>query len=64
MTAVCKITDMAAWRAAHARPINDACRWSQAVETIIATNLRIWFAWHRVFLRALTAAPTRKELQP
>lgn len=48
-----KITDLAAWRAAHARPINDACRWSEAIETVLTTNLRIAFAWQRMTLRAM-----------
>lgn len=48
-----KITDMAAWRAAHTRPINDACRWSEAVESVWLTNLRLVFAWQRTVLRAL-----------
>lgn len=47
-----KITHLAAWRVRHARPINDACRWSSAIETVIATNLRIAFAWQRIILRA------------
>ena len=47
-----KVTDMAAWRAAHARPISDACRWSEAVETVLTTNVRMAFAWQRVLLRA------------
>lgn len=47
-----KVTDMAAWRAAHARPISDACRWSEAFETIALTNLRVGFAWQRMVLRA------------
>jgi len=52
MTA-CKITDIAAWRAAHARPINDACRWSQAFEAVTAIHLRLLFAWQRTILRAI-----------
>lgn len=48
-----KITDMAAWRAAHTRPITDACRWSEAIETVWLTNLRIAFAWQRTVLRAM-----------
>lgn len=47
-----KVTDMAAWRAAHARPISDACRWSEAIETVLTTNLRMAFAWQRALLRA------------
>lgn len=52
MTA-CKITDLAAWRAAHARPISDACRWSQGFETIFTAHVRLAFAWHRTILRAM-----------
>ena len=48
-----KITDLAAWRAAHAKPITDACRWSEAIETVLTTNLRIAFAWQRTVLRAM-----------
>lgn len=47
-----KITDMAAFRAARTRPIADACRWSEAFETIALTNLRVSFAWQRMVLRA------------
>ena len=47
-----KITDMAAWRVEHLKPINDACRWSEAVESVMTTNLRIVFAWQRTVLRA------------
>jgi hypothetical protein len=50
-----KITDMAAWRAAHAKPITDACRWSEAVETVTRANLQAWmtmtFLWPRILLR-------------
>jgi hypothetical protein len=50
-----KITDMAAWRATHARPITDACRWSEAVETVTRANLQAWmtmtFLWPRILLR-------------
>ena len=50
-----KITDMAAWRAARARPITDACRWSEAVETVTRANLQAWmtmtFLWPRILLR-------------
>lgn len=47
-----KITDMAAWKAEHFKPINDACRWSEAIESVLTTNLRIVFAWQRTVLRA------------
>ena len=48
-----KITDMAAWKASHVKPIADACRWPEAVEAVLATNLRILFAWQRVALRSI-----------
>ena len=47
-----KITDMTAWKAEHFKPINDACRWSEAIESVLTTNLRIVFAWQRTVLRA------------
>ena len=47
-----KITDLAAWRTEHAKPITDACRWSEAIETVLTTNLRVVFAWQRTVLRA------------
>ena len=46
-----KITDMAAWKAEHFKPINDACRWSEAIESVLTTNLRVVFAWQRTVLR-------------
>lgn len=46
------VTDLSAYRAA-ARPVAaEACRWSEAVESITASNLRILFAWQRLALRA------------
>lgn len=47
-----KITDLQRWKTTHAKPITDACRWSEAVETVMASNLRLMFAWQRVILRA------------
>lgn len=47
-----KITDLAAWKAARVKPVADACRLSEAAEAVLATNLRILFAWQRVALRA------------
>lgn len=51
-----KITDLAAWRAAHTRPITDACRWSEAVETVTRANMQAWmtvtFLWPRILLRS------------
>ena len=51
-----KITDLAAWRVAHSRPVSDACRWSEAIETVWITNLRVVFAWQRMCLRAMIGA--------
>ena len=48
-----KITDMAAWKASDGKPVADACRWSEAVEAVLATNLRILFALQRVALRSI-----------
>ena len=51
-----KITDLAAWRATHARLINDVCRWSEAVETVTRANMQAWvtvtFLWPRILLRS------------
>ncbi len=47
-----KITDLARWKAEHLKPINDACRWSEAIESVMTTNLRVVFAWQRTVLRA------------
>jgi hypothetical protein len=50
-----KITDLARWKAAHQRPITDACRWSEAIETVTRANLQAWmtmtFLWPRILLR-------------
>ena len=46
------VTDLARWKAAHFKPINDACRWSEAIESVMTTNLRVMFAWQRTVLRA------------
>lgn len=32
--------------------VSSACRWSSAIESVAATNLRIAFAWQRILLRA------------
>lgn len=47
-----KITDLGAVRAARARPINQACRWSEAVETVMTANLRAACVLQRMWLRA------------
>lgn len=51
-----QITDMARYRAARQRPATDLCRWSEALEKIAATNLRIAFAWQRGVMRYLFGA--------
>lgn len=28
------------------------CRWSEAIESVLTTNLRVMFAWQRTWLRA------------
>lgn len=33
-----------------------ACRWSEAIESVTATNLRVAFAWQRLWLRLLLGA--------
>lgn len=51
-----KITDLGAVRAARAHPINDVCRWSDAVETVTRANVQAWmtvtFLWPRILLRS------------
>ena len=47
-----KITDMAAWKAEHFKPINDAWRWAEAIESVLTTNRRGVFAWQRTVRRA------------
>lgn len=47
-----KVTEVAAWRATRARPINDTCRWVDAFESVSTTNIRLLFAWQRMLLRA------------
>ena len=54
-----KITDLAAWKAAHARPVAiDYCRWNQALETAMRANMdalfTLAFIWPRVLLRTVT----------
>lgn len=38
--------------ALSAPPAHIACRWSDAAESIAASNLRLAFAWQRIILRA------------
>ena len=47
-----KITDLGAVRAARARPINQACRWNEALETVMTANLRAACVLQRMWLRA------------
>lgn len=49
-----QVTELAAYRAMRQRPMNDVCRWSEAIEQIAVTHLRLAFAWQRCMLRALT----------
>lgn len=51
-----QITDKAQRRAARQRLITDACRWSEAIELITLTNVRIAFAWQRNVWRLLFGA--------
>jgi len=45
------VTELAKYRTVRQAPILDACRWSEAFETIAATNTKIFFAWQRTALR-------------
>ena len=51
------ITNLAQWRRTHAQPAMDACRWSEALESITKTNMdvivRLYFIWPRVMLRTI-----------
>ena len=47
------ITDLAHYRAARQKPITNACAWSSAFESVAATNIKIVFAWQRIWLRAM-----------
>lgn len=54
-----KITELAAWKAAHARPVVvDYCRWNEAIETTMRANMdalfTMTFLWPRVLLRTVT----------
>lgn len=55
-----KVTDLAAWRAAHARPVSDACRWSETLQAVTEHNMRMLmiplFVWPRMMLRAMMGA--------
>ncbi len=37
----------------QAKPVADACRWSEAIELVAQNNLRICFAWQRMVLRSI-----------
>lgn len=52
------VTDLARWKAQHARPaVIDCCRWQEAVETTTRANLdmlfTLYFVWPRVMLRTI-----------
>jgi len=47
------VIQLAAYRAALRPAAAHACRWSEALESVTASNLRIAFAWQRIVLRAL-----------
>lgn len=47
------IIDLAAYRAALRPAVSEACRWHEAAESILRSNIRIAAAWQRVMLRAL-----------
>ena len=53
-----KITELAAWKAAHSRPVVvDYCRWNEAIETTMRANVDavflMTFLWPRVLLRVV-----------
>ena len=48
-----KITDLAAWRAAHARPVNEVLTWHAICERLVIAQLRILAAWQREWVRAV-----------
>jgi hypothetical protein len=45
------VTSLAECRSYRQSPISEACRVSAALERILITNLRFYFAWQRVWLR-------------
>lgn len=47
------VTDLTQYRMVRAAPVAEACRWSEAVESIFASNFRFAFAMQRVWLRAV-----------
>lgn len=52
-----KVTDLSAWRAAHARPTLDACKAIEACQAVTQHNLSLMmlplFVWPRMLLLAL-----------
>lgn len=34
--------------------LNRACEWSSAIEHMTATNIRLYYAWQRIILRAIS----------
>ncbi len=51
------VTELAQWKRTHSQPVLDACRWSEALESITKTNMdvviRFYFIWPRVMLRTV-----------
>lgn len=38
-----------------ARPaVSEACKWSEAAQSVALTNIRLCFVWPRIWLRAMT----------
>ena len=46
-----KITDLAVWRAAHARPVSEALTWHAVFERLLVAQIRIIGAWQRSLWR-------------
>ena len=44
------VTDNTRGRMVRQRPITDALAWHRAIETVWLTNLRLAFAWPRLWL--------------
>lgn len=49
MTAI--VIDLDAYRAAARPALTHVCRWSEAAESIAASNVRLLCAWQRLSLR-------------
>lgn len=50
---ICKVTSLAAWRAAHTRPVNEAMSLHALCERLVIAQLRIVAAWQREWVRAV-----------